>query len=213
MAEPAAGAADERRWTPGSHILLREVWRGRIWTVRPVTVVADGPDLIALYLAPGTPCKHPRGLDGTPLRLPWPAWQLVDDIWPWSTLRLHTPGSAHEVWPASRRVCGFDQWYVNLQEPLRRTELGFDYMDQALDVVISSDLSTWQWKDEDELAEAVQRGLIAPEQARAIRVEGERVVQRAMARAGLFAEEPDWRHWMPPEEWLVPVPPRGWELV
>jgi hypothetical protein len=33
---------------------------------------------------------------------------------------------------------------------LRRTRLGFDTRDQALDVVVEPD-GTWQWKDEDQL--------------------------------------------------------------
>jgi hypothetical protein len=31
----------------GDQILLREVWRGRVWSAMPVTVVEDRPGLIA----------------------------------------------------------------------------------------------------------------------------------------------------------------------
>lgn len=206
-----AGASDTRRWAPGSHIILREVWRGTIWTIRPVTVVQDTPELVALYLAPGTPCKHPRRLDGTPIRLAAEPWHLVDATWPWSTLRLHIPGEAHEVWPARRDVPTINSWYVNLQEPLRRTVLGFDYMDQVLDIIISADLSEWHWKDEDELDEAQALGLMSGEQVQAIRAEGERVIQLAMARGGFFAG--GWYDWSPPSTWTVPAIPPGWDLL
>ena len=39
-------------WPTGSQIVYREVWRGKVWTARPVTVVQDAPDLIALFLCP-----------------------------------------------------------------------------------------------------------------------------------------------------------------
>ena len=47
---------------------------------------------------------------------------------------------------------------MNLEEPLKRTAIGFDYLDQLLDIEIAVDLSSWKWKDEDELEEAVARG-------------------------------------------------------
>jgi hypothetical protein len=39
---------------------------------------------------------------------------------------------------------------VNLQEPFRRSQFGFETMDLALDVIVEADRS-WRWKDEDEL--------------------------------------------------------------
>jgi len=112
----------------GSDVVLREVWRGRIWTLRPATLAQDNRELVAPHLAPGTRCKHPRGPDGELVRLPG-KWRLLDDVWLWSTLRLHAPGTGQEVWPARRDPHSFSSGYVNLQEPLRRTTLGFDYMD------------------------------------------------------------------------------------
>lgn len=56
-----------RPWAMGDRILIREVWRGRVWTARPVTVVQDTSDLIAFYMMPGTRYKHPRATDGGPI--------------------------------------------------------------------------------------------------------------------------------------------------
>jgi hypothetical protein len=36
-------------WAAGDRIVLREVWNGKVWAARPVTVVRDDSDLIALY--------------------------------------------------------------------------------------------------------------------------------------------------------------------
>lgn len=44
-------------WTPGHHVVLRQIWRTRIWAATPVTVVSDDPHLIALHTTVGTPRK------------------------------------------------------------------------------------------------------------------------------------------------------------
>ena len=68
-------------------------------------------------------------------------------------------------------------WYINLQDPIRRTEIGFDTMDHMLDVVISPDMDSWEWKDEDELAAAEKAGIGSKEKAQAIRQEAERAIE------------------------------------
>ena len=49
-------------------------------------------------------------------------------------------------------------WYVNLQTPTIVADGRIDTTDQALDIVVSPD-GEWRWKDEDELAEAVELGI------------------------------------------------------
>jgi hypothetical protein len=88
-------------------------------------------------------------------------WALEDAIWTRARmLHLVTPGAAHAIhlwWlPPDWHFGG---WYVNLQEPIRRASVGFDYMDQMLDIVIEPDLS-WRWKDEEELEAAVNDRLV-----------------------------------------------------
>jgi len=39
---------------PGTSITLREVFRGKIYSAKPMIVVKDDPDLLALYIPPGT---------------------------------------------------------------------------------------------------------------------------------------------------------------
>jgi hypothetical protein len=88
-------------WTPGRQIVYREVWRGKVWTAKPVTVVQDAPDLVALFLCPGTRWKIPAPLDGNADLLHCKQdgnWQLVDTTWKWGdTLLLIHPGEAHAV--------------------------------------------------------------------------------------------------------------------
>ena len=52
---------------------------------------------------------------------------------------LNVPGAGHSIelmWEGRHENKG---WYVHLQEPLRRTRIGFDTMDQMLDIVIGPD--------------------------------------------------------------------------
>ena len=138
------------RWSAGDQVVLREIWGGRIWSGRPVTVVLDQPDLVGLYIPAGATWMRPVTPDEGTMRLPKSDWKLVATRQPIDALRLATPGADHSVlllWPEGHGdlTC----WYVNLEEPLRRTPTGFDYMDQTLDVVISPDFSEWHWKDED----------------------------------------------------------------
>ena len=72
-------------------------------------------------------------------------------------------------------------WYVNLQQPLRRTPLGFEAMDMMLDVVVEPDL-TWRWKDEDEFADLLDRGLVDAATGDRVRREGEAVIGRVERR-------------------------------
>jgi hypothetical protein len=48
-------------WKRGAQITLREHWNNKAWTVRPVTVVTDTPEVIALYMMPGTSYKRLSG--------------------------------------------------------------------------------------------------------------------------------------------------------
>jgi len=201
-------------WSPGDQIVYREVWRGKVWTARPVTVVQDAPDLVVLYLCSGTRWKIPGGSRsqfGHLLRTG--DWQLIDITYMWGdTLFLIRPGEAHAVhvmWRHETRE--FSGWYINLQEPLRRTAIGFDHMDQELDIVVKPDLSGWVWKDEEEFQKDVETGLISPGQAHEIRAEAERVLERVRAKASPFGD--GWEAWHPPAGWPIPSLPEGWDKV
>ncbi len=198
-------------WPLGQQIVYREVWREKIWTARPVTVVRDTPEWVALYQCAGTPWALPIG-SGEPFLqcLQTGRWQLQEVALDYDGLILARPGEAHAVHVMWDRARAFTGWYVNLQEPLRRTALGFDFMDQALDLVVQPDL-TWAWKDEDELQQAVALGLFSAQQAQAIRAEGERVVERLRARQSPFSD--GWEHWRPPAAWPAPSWPAGWATL
>ncbi len=202
-----------RRWSPGETVVLREVWQGRVWTARPVAVVQDADDQQMFSMPPGVVWKCAAGRDGRRLRLPEPEWTLQDRaLEPNHVLSFAWPGVAHAV------LLFFDagsaellRWYINLEEPLRRTPVGFDYFDHTLDIVVAPDLSSWEWKDEDELDEAVRRGIFSAHEARRFREEGERALTRLLNREPPF--DRDWRAWRPDPAWPLPELPPGWDVI
>jgi hypothetical protein len=203
-------------FTRGDRIVLREIWRARVWSARPVIVVQDTPELLALYMQPGTPYEQPRTLNGegvTPTTRLQNEWVLADALWPedGEYLRLVIPGAPYSVlvfWLEAHSK--FRDWYINLEDPLRRTPIGFDYMDQLLDIIVEPDLSGWHWKDEDEFQEAQELGLISPERAGSMRAEGESVVEMLLSGKSIFN---GWEHWKPDPSWEIPTLPEGWERV
>jgi hypothetical protein len=125
---------------------------------------------------------------------------LVVQPWrPPGLLTLTRPGAAHSTSLLE------EGWYVNLQEPLRRTSLGFDTRDQLLDLVRSRD-GRWRWKDEHELEQAVREGYVPTDEAAAIRAEGERVIAADPFPTG-------WEGWEPDPSWTAPALPSGWDVL
>jgi len=176
-------------------------------------VVRDDPDLIALYWPAGTPQKVPKGrlapkelLSTEPVALRDCKWVNTD------VLMLAMPGTAHAVYAMwEKGHSSFGCWYIDLQEPLRRTPIGFDTMDHLLDIVVSPDRSEWRWKDKDEFMEAVAIGVFSVKEACAIRTEGERVI--GLLRAGESPFCDGWERWSPPAEWEIPAFPAGWDTI
>jgi predicted RNA-binding protein associated with RNAse of E/G family len=99
---------------------------------------------------------------------------------------------------------------VNLQEPFRRSELGFETMDLALDVIVEND-RRWRWKDEDELETFVERGAFGCELPQRLRDEGLRVAGKAERNEPPFSEP--WHDWRPDPAWEHPELPSGWDRV
>jgi uncharacterized protein len=198
-----------QRFSPGDPIVLRELWDGRVFEARPMIVVQDDPDQVALFLPAGVRCGVPIGEDGAPLRLPDRPWRLdVRARGPRPVLSFAWPNLPYAVllW-----VTDDDRpvWYVNLEEPIARTSLGFDTVDHALDAIVELDRSSWRWKDEDELAHAVRAGLFSAEEADGFRRWGERAVRRVLAGEPPF--DRDWTGWKPAPDWPEPVLLDGWD--
>jgi len=201
-----------QHWLYGDTIVLRGILKGKLWWACPAFVVQDTDELIAFYWPVGTPTRSPVRRPTVEDEL-YNRIKLEDRNWTdHDILSLNNPGYGHSIelmWQAGTRELRY--WYVHLQEPLRRTSLGFDTMDQMLDIVINPDRSSWQWKDEDEINEAEAIGVYSPEKVKAIRGERERLIKLLEANAPPFCDS--WQDWIAPVEWTVPRFPQGWEIL
>ncbi len=192
-------------------VVRREVLNdGRSWAEIPVIVVRDDGALLATYIA-----------DGAPLRFPPGDWPTPNGLHPWhgkkrwrapGVLMLQRPAEMHAIWVFwhgdARELAG---WYVNIQEPFRRTAHGYDTQDLELDIWIPRG-GPWEWKDEELLERRVREGRFTPAQADAARAEGRRVA--ADLEAGRRWWDDRWAEWRPDAGWPTPAfadasPPAG----
>lgn len=192
------GEANHMRWQPGQAVVRQEVLNdGRVWLRFRVLVVRDDPDLLATYVREGTPFEFPEG-----------NWPTSNGRHPWhgrerwqghGLLMLQRPGDAYAIWVfwhgPEREFRG---WYVNLQEPFRRTAQGYDTQDLELDISVPLD-APWEWKDDELLEARVREGRFSAAQATEIRAEGARIA--ADLDAGRRWWSDDWASWTPDPAW------------
>ena len=182
-------------WQPGDVIARREVRNdGWAWLEVPVVVVRDDPGLLATYIPEGAPFAFPPG----PEVHPWAGrerWQGH------GVLMLQRPREDYAVWVfwrgARRELAA---WYVNIQEPFRRTPRGYDTQDLELDLVIHPD-GRVEVKDDELLDQRVREGRFTQDQARAARTTGDRL--RAELAAGRRWWDSGWAEWRPDPAWAA----------
>jgi hypothetical protein len=167
---------------PGDVAALRYITTdGRIEICWPCRVVVDREDVIALSLQ--------------------------------GTLRLMFPGQCHSVslfWGTETGRRRLLKYFVNMEEPLRRTAVGFDTQDHTLDIECTPELA-WRWRDEQELANHVAEGFYTDALAAAARAEGGRAI--AAMRRGEHECMRGWSEWRPPPEWRIPPFIESWDTT
>lgn len=199
------------RWSPGDVVVRREVWRGRPWLANPLYVVEDTDDALVLYQVEGSPFGFGAGDD----------WPTATGRHPYDgrtgsvgegPLGLHRPGDPYAVWAFWRRPDrAFAGWYVNIQTPLRRTEIGIDTLDLELDLLVSP-TDQVVVKDEAHVAASAALGRFTDADATAIHALGARIT--ADIEAGDRWWDDRWAQWEPPAELRRPPGlPAGWEDV
>ncbi|MEW2127775.1 DUF402 domain-containing protein [Streptomyces sp. NPDC007259] len=218
------GTGGTERWAPGDQILWR--YRGNgprrpdsaahaFHICRPVTVVQDTEDLLAVWVAPGTECVKPVLADGTdvhaePLATRYTAPRTTARS-QWlgnGVLKLAGPGEPWSVWLFWERGWQFRSWYVNLEEPRTRWAGGVDSEDHFLDISVYPDRS-WLWRDEDEFEQAQRVGLITPDVAHRVREAGRAAV--GLIRDWGVPFRDGWENWRPDPAWRVPELPDDWD--
>jgi hypothetical protein len=184
-------------WSSGDPVLVRRLVGARIWHAASLIAVRDDEDALVLW--------QPRdAVHARPVGDLFGDWELDEGPHGAETLRLMPHGRAHAVLHFFLPDGSFEGWYVNLERS-RRTPLGLDVEDHFLDVWVTAE-GTIEWLDEDELAEAIARGLISRPDADAARAEGERVLADWPFPTG-------WEDWRPPPELEPPPLPAGWDVV
>ena len=197
------------RWTLGECVVRREFLHGHAWIGFTTYVVCDQPDLLAVYLPSGS-------------ELAFPDWPFDQWEHPWRTaghthwsghgkLMLHRPGDAYSVdlfWRGEQRE--FTGWYVNLQDPVRRHDGGFDTLDHELDYLVAPD-GTWIEKDGELFEQRVRERRYDAVVAASVRSVGASV--REMLTRGEQWWDPSWAQWHPPESWSATTLPAGWDAV
>ncbi|GAA3887692.1 DUF402 domain-containing protein [Saccharothrix violaceirubra] len=191
-------------FAPGDVALRREVLHGKPWLVTPTRVIVDEPDLLVVFVVPGTHFGFPTH------HRPHP-WQVKGSThWRGNgKLQLHRPGDAYSVdlfWGGEERR--FEGWYLNLQDPFRRTPFGFDTLDHELDYWVLPD-GAWEDKDRVEFEAQVVDGKYTAEQGAEIRAVGVAIEEMLNARTQWWA--PEWAEFEPDPSWPVPVLPAGWQ--
>lgn len=190
-------------------VVWRHLYRGRLRWAIPNLLIEETPEQVVTLLVPGTVCKAPvdYGRVGYVQQLLRAEEAIGDYVWHTRRMLMFAPrDAAHTIslhWDhASDTFLG---WYVNLQEPMRPTAIGYDSFDQMLDIWIEPD-GTWRWKDWDELVEAEQVGIFTAAEADAIRAEGRRVIDSLdrLLPTG-------WEEWQPDPSWPLPALPDGWD--
>ncbi len=214
-----APAAD--RWPTGATVLVRHVRAGKLRLALPTVVIADRPDGLALWVPPRSPGMRRRLADGRRLRdaplherFLLPRGEPEPDPWRGPGIVMFVPPAEDwSVWFFFNDDGSFRGWYGNLERRHVRWSadgvFGVDTADHALDVWVEPDRS-WEWKDEDEFAEATGLpGYWTADEAVGIRAAGERLIK--LAEAGDFPFDGTWCDFRPDQSWPLPQLPAGWD--
>jgi hypothetical protein len=199
----------------GEVVVLRYITTdGRIEMCWPCRIVADADDVVALFIAAGSVYKAgPKKSAAEKRRAERRPTPPDEYVWRNDTLRLMFPGACHSVslfWAGDGPNRELLRYFVNMEEPFRRTACGFDTQDHTVDVVVTPELE-WRWRDEDELENHVKEGFFTPELAAAARAEGRRAIDAI--EAGTHPCLHGWREWRPARDWAVPEIPSAWNSV
>jgi predicted RNA-binding protein associated with RNAse of E/G family len=180
-------------WQAGETIVRREVVHDSPWSEFPVVVVRDEPELLVTYLAAGTRFSFPPH----PLVHPWRGGH---NVWQGhGMLMLQRPGDRYAVfvfWHGPERE--FRSWYLNLQDPFRRHDVGYDTHDHELDLILHTD-GRIERKDDELLDVRVEEGRFTQDQACDIRAEGRRLEAELATRGHWW--DAWWALWEPDPAW------------
>lgn len=211
---------------PGTTVVRRDVYVGRVWTAMPQRVIEDSGHVLTLAswpgiesLAPTTWITSTRTGDDTTRKqgladLAAGTWTLGHHRWKntevlshflageWFSVHCFQDAATHEPL----------RWYVNFEHPYHRLPgFGIDTLDLCLDLVITPDLTGHHWKDTEEYAQLRRLGVVNDYADRQIEQARGRAIAMLDDRAGPFAA--GWPTWAPEPAWPLPTLPPGADEV
>jgi hypothetical protein len=175
-------------------------------------VIESTDERVVGYLAEDTMVDYPMLADGRSLRdVP------LEERWSHQRKAVRRPWVRSDlvmIFPRERRysLWVFHEdgkhvgWYVNLEQPHVFGDDTITTRDDILDLWVPVETGEPQWKDEDEFEAAQRVGRLTPEDAAAIRAEGERVMHERPWPTG-------WEDWRPPADWRRPTLPPDWNAA
>jgi len=85
-----------RTFEPGESAALREIWEGRIWSARPVTVVEDAEEQITLFIPAGAHWMAPFR-NGKRLKIQEAEYELIEQPYKAHVLSFAWPANSAAV--------------------------------------------------------------------------------------------------------------------
>jgi predicted RNA-binding protein associated with RNAse of E/G family len=210
-------SSDDGPWFPGTVIVQEEHWRQKLVTVRPMTVVEDTPDVLALYTPAGAAFqlgtweapnrKHLSVEERLRVYLSDKLRALEERTSRNHVLTLNVPGAWHSFKLFWDRDWTLLNWYVNLEAPFLRLERVIIHRDLFLDIVVTPAFD-WTWKDEDEFEAVCAAGGLSERERMLVKDEASRMIERIESRRWPF--DTPWPDWRPDPAWPAPLLPHNW---
>ncbi|MFB9586571.1 DUF402 domain-containing protein [Streptomyces goshikiensis] len=213
-----------RGFETGQTVVRRDVHRwGRVWSEQALRVVADTGEALVTACAPGAQARWPalyakartdrdRSVRTEAFEaLASGRWDLAVGVWEETDLLLWKPPvawfSINAFYVPDGNGRRLRNWYVNFERPTRRTPAGFDTFDLTVDLVVSPDLTRWEWKDEDEYAHVRRLGIVSDTEHQAVDAARGQVLAMLAERSGVFAHAERWAAWRWEPAWPTPCLP------
>lgn len=204
------------RWKYGETIIIRHIAKsdGTVSNALPTIVIRDDDDVLAVYVAKGSPFKNnyavPPDQRVASLATLVPSGQrpFLDSVWQNTMIRLYFEGRGFSVWALFDEQGAFASWYCNLEAPYVRTPIGIDTRDLALDIV-ADPARNWQWKDKDEFERRLELGIDTPAHQARVRAAASELIDRLEHNHSPFSD--GWQDWRPPADWQIRSMPTNWQ--